>query len=107
MTDASNQTVLVTGGTGFIAQHCMLALLAAGYRVRTTVRSLKRETQVRDYLKVGGAEPGDRLSFVEADLGSDKGWAEAASGCTYIHHGASPTPSGEYAAEEEWIKPAV
>lgn len=103
----NDQIVLVTGGTGFIAQHCILAMLAAGYRVRTTVRSLKREDEVRSYLKAGGVEPGDRLSFAVADLSSDGGWAEAATGCTFVHHGASPTPSGEYASEEEWIRPAV
>lgn len=102
-----NRLVLVTGGTGFIAQYCILALLADGYRVRTTVRSLKREDEVRKYLKVGGAEPGDRLSFVTADLASDTGWAEAASGCTFVHHGASPTPSGDQVREEDWIQPAV
>lgn len=99
--------VLVTGGTGFIAQHCMLALFDAGYRVKTTVRSLSREAEVRANLKSGGAEPGDRLSFVVAELGSDEGWAEAAAGCTYAYHGASPTPSGNQVAEEDWIRPAV
>lgn len=102
-----NDTVLVTGGTGFIAQYCILALLEAGYRVRTTVRSLSREAEVRRHLKVGGAEPGDRLSFVQADLGADAGWAEAVAGCAYVIHGASPTPSGQYATEEDWIRPAV
>ena len=100
-------TVLVTGGTGFIAQHCMLALLEAGYRVKTSVRSLSREAEVRANLKTGGAEPGDRLSFVSADLGSDEGWAQAAMGCTYAIHSASSTPSGQYQSEEEWIRPAV
>ncbi|MFS8115570.1 aldehyde reductase [Rhizobium jaguaris] len=102
-----NEYVLVTGGTGFIAQHCMLALFAAGYRVKTTVRSLSREAEVRADLKTGGAEPGDRLSFVVADLGSDEGWAEAAAECTYAFHGASPTPSGAQVSEEDWIRPAV
>lgn len=100
-------TVLVTGGTGFIAQHCILALLGAGYRVKTTVRSLSREAEVRANLKAGGAEPGDRLSFVVADLGSEAGWAEAAAGCTYVFHGASPTPSGDQVREEDWVRPAV
>lgn len=99
--------VLVTGGTGFIAQHCILALLSCGYRVRTTIRSQAREAEVRGNLKAGGAEPGDRLSFVTADLGADRGWAEAAAGCTYVLHGASPTPSGDQVREEDWIKPAV
>jgi nucleoside-diphosphate-sugar epimerase len=32
-------TILVTGGSGFIASHCILQLLAAGHRVCATVRS--------------------------------------------------------------------
>jgi nucleoside-diphosphate-sugar epimerase len=40
------QTVLVTGGSGFSGSHCILQLLTAGYQVRTTVRSLKREGEV-------------------------------------------------------------
>jgi dihydroflavonol-4-reductase len=103
----SQELVLVTGGTGFIAQHCILALLRQGFSVRTTVRSLAREAEVRENLKTGGAQPGAALSFVAADLGADAGWAEAASGCTYVIHGASPTPSGTYATQDEWIKPAV
>ena len=39
----SGELVLVTGGSGFIGAHCILQLLNAGYRVRTTVRSLLRE----------------------------------------------------------------
>ena len=102
-----NDQVLVTGGTGFIAQYCILALLAAGYRVKTTVRSLTREDEVRANLRTGGAEPGDRLTFVVADLGSDGGWAAAATDCAYALHGASPTPSGNQVSEAEWIAPAV
>jgi dihydroflavonol-4-reductase len=103
----AGETVLVTGGTGFIAQYCILALLKAGYRVRTTVRSLAREGEVRAMLKEGGAEPGDLLSFVQADLGADAGWAEAAQGCSYAMHGASPTPSGSQTKLEDWVRPAV
>ncbi|WP_198952675.1 MULTISPECIES: aldehyde reductase [unclassified Achromobacter] len=99
--------VLVTGGTGFIAQHCILALLREGYRVRTTVRTLAREAEVRGNLRAGGAEAGDRLSFVVADLSDDSGWAEAAAGCAYVMHGASPTPSGSQVHEDDWIRPAV
>lgn len=106
MNDKDN-LVLVTGGTGFIAQHCILALLNGGYRVRTTVRSLTREAEVRENLGTGGAEPGGHLSFVTADLGSDEGWAEAAAGCAYAMHGASPTPTGDQTSEEEWVRPAV
>lgn len=96
--------VLVTGGTGFIAQYCILALLNAGYRVRTTVRSRAREPEVRSYLGIGAD---DRLELVEADLSSDRGWKEAAAGCTYAIHPASPTPSGDQTRVEDWVKPAV
>jgi dihydroflavonol-4-reductase len=99
--------VLVTGGTGFIAQHCIIALLNAGYDVKTTMRSLKRKEEVLASLRVGGVEPGDRLEFVVADLGSDDGWAEAAAGCDYAFHGASPTPAGDQIAEDDWVRPAV
>jgi NAD-dependent epimerase/dehydratase family protein len=60
--EAAMSTILLTGGSGFIGSHSILQLLAAGYQVRTTVRSLKREGEVRAMLKEGGAEPGDRLS---------------------------------------------
>ena len=99
--------VLTTGGTGFIAQHCILALLSSGYRVRTTLRSQAREAEVRDNLRAGGAEPGDRLSFVTADLRADRGWSEAVDGCTYVLHPASPTPSGDQVREADWVDPAV
>lgn len=89
----SDELVLVTGGSGFIAAHCILRLLEAGYRVRTTVRSLEREAGVRAQLKVGGAEPGDVLSFVAAELMSDEGWPEAVAGCRHVLHVASPFPS--------------
>lgn len=103
---SKSDLVLVTGGSGFLGAHCILKLLEAGYRVRTTVRSLKREPEVRAMLKEGGAEPGDRLEFAEADLTSDKGWPEAVAGCAYVLHVASPLPLQEPKDEQELIGPA-
>ena len=102
----SDELVLVTGGSGFVGVHCILALLNAGYRVRTTVRSLKREADVRAMLKVGGVEAGDRLSFAVADLERDAGWAEAVAGCAYVQHVASPLPASVPKHEDELIVPA-
>lgn len=103
----NTEIVLVTGGSGFIASHCILQLVNAGYRVRATLRSLTREGEVRAMLKQGGLDAGDRLTFVAADLSADGGWSDAVAGCTYVLHGASPTPSGSQTREEDWIRPAV
>lgn len=94
--------VLVTGGSGFVGAHVILQLLSAGHEVRTTVRSLKREGDVRAMLK----EPGDRLSFFAADLVSDAGWREAVAGCDYVMHVASPIPGSAPKHEDELIIPA-
>src|SRR5215471_13501361 len=102
----SNELVLVTGGSGFIGAHCILQLLDAGYRVRTTVRSLKRAADVRAMLKTGGAEPGPALSFAAADLTSDAGWPEAVAGCDFVLHVASPLPPSVPKDEIEIIVPA-
>jgi nucleoside-diphosphate-sugar epimerase len=99
-------TVLVTGGSGFIGSHSILQLLAAGHEVRTTVRSLKREADVRALVKAGGAEPGNRLSFVAADLEQDAGWPQAVADCEYVLHVASPFPPNIPKHEDELIVPA-
>lgn len=99
-------TVLVTGGSGFIGTHCIVQLLAAGHTVRTTVRNLKREPEVRAMLKEGGADAGDKLTFYAADLEKDAGWSEAVAGCDYVLHVASPFPATVPKDENELIVPA-
>ena len=102
----AGELILVTGGTGFIGAHCIIQLLQQGYKVRTTVRSLSREGEVRAMLKQGGVDAGDAISFAQADLTSDAGWADAAAGCAYVLHVASPFPPSLPKHEDELIVPA-
>jgi dihydroflavonol-4-reductase len=105
--DPTQLEVLVTGGTGFVGGHCLLQLLQAGYRVRTTVRSLARREEVLALLREGGIDPGERLTFVETDLGQDRNWSEAVAGCTFVLHVASPISLAGGQNEENTIRPAV
>ena len=88
---ANRDTVLVTGGSGYIGGWCVARLLNDGFRVRATVRNLAQEPEVRRALRAIAADAaGDRLAFFAADLFRDEGWAEAAQGCRYVLHVASP-----------------
>ncbi len=98
-------TVLVTGGSGFIAAHCIVAALQAGHTVRTTLRSLKRETEVRDMVRAGGASD-ERLTFFVASLESDDGWREAIRGCDFVLHVASPTLAQTPKNDDDFVRPA-
>ncbi len=95
-------TALVTGGSGYIAGFLIRQLIDNGWTVHTTVRSLKREPEVRGWLNVDN----DRLSFFAADLEHDAGWAEAIVGCSHVAHVASPFPLGVPKHADELIVPA-
>ena len=95
-------TALVTGGSGYIAGFLIRQLIENGWTVHTTVRSLKREPEVRGWLNVDN----DRLKFFAADLEHDAGWAEAIAGCTHVAHIASPFPLGVPKHADELIVPA-
>ncbi|MFZ4120109.1 MAG: SDR family oxidoreductase [Caulobacterales bacterium] len=97
--------VLVTGGSGYIGGYCIRQLLDEGWEVRTTIRNLAREEQVRAALGGSALDPG-RLSFVAAELTSDAGWAEAMAGIGLVLHVASPIPPEQPKNDDELIVPA-
>ncbi len=97
--------VLVTGASGFIATRVIEALIAKGYRVRGTLRSQSRAGQITDLI-AGQGVPTDGLTFVEADLMADEGWAQAVDGCRFVQHVASPLPLKRPKDEQELIRPA-
>ncbi|MBA3811160.1 MAG: aldehyde reductase [Caulobacteraceae bacterium] len=102
---ADGETVLVTGGSGYIGGWCVIELLQQGYRVRTTVRDLSREAGVRATLGTV-VDPSDRLSFHAANLTRDEGWDAAAQGCDYVLHVASPLGVPEPKDPQDLIVPA-
>src|SRR5215469_14993855 len=98
--------VLVTGATGLVAGQCIKELLEHGYDVRATVRSLA--TSDVSYLRpLAGGDGRGTLEFAEATLDSDAGWAEAASGCDYVLHVASPIPFKAPKNDDEILRPTI
>jgi dihydroflavonol-4-reductase len=103
-----DETVLVTGGSGFLAVHCILQALQLKYHVRATLRTPERAEEIREMLRCGGASTADAESvqFIPADLTKDAGWEDACAGCTYVLHLAAPVLSYMPADENELIRPA-
>ena len=99
------KTVLVTGGSGFLGGWCVAELLKRGHEVRTTVRDLGRESEVRAAVALQ-VDAGERLSVHAADLREDAGWAEAVAGCDHVLHVASPFPPVQPKDPDELIVPA-
>ena len=97
--------VLVTGASGFIGSHCIIQLLEKGYRVRGTLRDMKRADAIRSMI-ARHTDKTDALEFAEADLLKDDGWVEAATDCHLILHVASPFVLDTPRNEDELIIPA-
>ena len=100
--------VLVTGASGYIATHLVQQLLQQGrFRVRGTVRSLKREEKVKP-LRELVSDCKYPLRLIEADLNKPHTWAKAVNGCTYVFHVASPFPiKNPRDIQRDLIDPAV
>lgn len=103
------ETAVLTGITGFIAKRIALDLLNAGYSVRGSLRNVARANEVRDALRPRLDDPDaiNRLTFVELDLSSDDGWADAMTGADALIHTASPFPISQPEDEDTLIRPAV
>ncbi|TGD61565.1 aldehyde reductase [Tabrizicola sp. WMC-M-20] len=100
--------IVLTGASGFIAKHILLQLLGSGHRVRATIRSSRREDEVRAaVLPHLDSDAGQRLEFVTLDLNRDEGWSAALAGATALVHTASPFPIAQPKNPEDVIRPAV
>jgi nucleoside-diphosphate-sugar epimerase len=105
MAEGDGKTVLVTGGSGYLAGWCIIGLLQRGYRVRTTVRNPARERDVHDAVSSQVDSP-HHLTVHSADLTSDDHWANVIAGCDYVLHVASPFPAKQPKDPDELIVPA-
>jgi nucleoside-diphosphate-sugar epimerase len=105
MSSASNQLVLVTGISGFVATHVALEYLKNGHPVRGTVRSeekakLVKETPVfKDYL--------DKLSFVIVEDLVTGDFTDAVKDVAIVAHTASPFHMSGKSWEDDYKGPAV
>ena len=99
----TTQTILVTGGTGFIGGEVIDQLLDKGYTVHTTVRDLAKS---EPRLRKRWPDAGDRLKLFQADLMDDAGWAAANAGCHAVIHVASPFPLSVPKDDDDLIVPA-
>jgi nucleoside-diphosphate-sugar epimerase len=96
-------TVLVTGGTGFVARWCINELLGRGFAVRATVRDAAKEPSVRRSVPPQHA---DALAVAAADLTEDAGWETAMEGCSGVLHVASPLGGGPRGDRDALVAPA-
>ena len=104
--NARTATVAVTGIGGFVGRHVALALLREGYPVHGTVRALGRAEEIERSIRAAGGTDAARLTFGEADLLEERGWAEAFAEVSYVVHTASPFPARLPANEDDLIGPA-
>jgi dihydroflavonol-4-reductase len=103
--EGDGKTVLVTGGSGYLAGWCIVELLRRGYRVRTTVRSASREHEVHVAID-SEVDSHHDLTVHQADLLSDDHWDQLIDGCDYVLHVASPLPVSQPKDPDELIVPA-
>jgi dihydroflavonol-4-reductase len=103
--EGDGKTVLVTGGSGFLAGWCIVELIQREYRVRTTIRDAAREPEVHDSI-ASQVDPTHHLTVHQADLLSDDHWDNVIEGCDYVLHVASPFPPNQPKDPDELIRPA-
>ena len=103
--NTTSSPVLVSGATGFIASHIIAQLLDKGYRVRGTVRSLKKRDGYAHLVALPGAA--QRLELVEADLLAAGAFDAAVQGVEYVLHTASPFVLQAKDPQKDLVEPAV
>ncbi|KAL1644939.1 hypothetical protein SLS58_004010 [Diplodia intermedia] len=106
VTPGSNQTILVTGGSGFVAAHVLNSFLEGGYKVRTTVRSEATADKVRKTHKKY-TESGQLTFAIVKDVAESGAFDEAVKGVDGVVHTASPFQLSVENNVRDLLDPAV
>ncbi|KAI1617504.1 hypothetical protein EDD36DRAFT_3316 [Exophiala viscosa] len=100
--------VLVTGGTGFIAGHCIKQLLEKGYDVVTTVRDPEKGAKLVKTLTASG---GSKLSYqIVKDVAQKGAFDEVVKSTPnldFVLHTASPFHYNVQDPVKDFLEPAV
>lgn len=87
--------IIVTGGSGYVAEWVISDLLNHDYRVHASLRSVQKEARVRTAISsLVDTEKMKQLSFFQADLTRANGWANEMVGADSVFHIASPLGTG-------------
>ena len=100
------QTILVTGGTGYIGSWLVKGLLEKGHTVRLTVRKKSQKEKYQFLTEIAEKNEGS-LEIWEADLLRSGSFDDAAKGCDSIAHIASPFILKVQDAQTDLVDPAV
>ena len=98
--------IFISGGSGYLALHCIKLAIEKGYQVKTSIRDVAKKEEVLNSLKEYLKNPDD-LEFCILDLLKDKGWNESMIDCDFLIHIASPFPFKQPKNDQDLIKPAV
>lgn len=103
----TKETILVTGGTGYIASWIITYLLEAGHTVHITVRN-KNKTERYAHLTETAEKTDGTLKVFSADLLNMGAFDEAMQGCSIVMHTASPFIVDQVSdSYKEIVQPAI
>ena len=104
----AGDTLCVTGASGYVGTHVVIAALEAGLKVRGTVRDPNNDAKC-DHLWRLADELGarDRLELVAADLLTPGSFDEALKGCDGLAHVAAVARFSAKDRQREIVDPSV